>query len=102
MGTLVRITLYANGNEAGKAAFKDAFSRIHGLDGILSDYKADSELMRLCRSEPGKPVHLSAELFAVLDLSQELARSTDGAVDVTLGPLIRLWRTARKQGVLPA
>ena len=101
MGTLARITLYAPNPESAREAFKAAFARIHELDEALSDYKPESELNRLCRQPPGKPVPLSADLFLVLDHAQRLAEQTGGAFDVTLGPLIRLWRQARKDRRFP-
>jgi thiamine biosynthesis lipoprotein len=46
-------------------------------------------------------VRVSDELFTVLAASQELAAATDGAFDVTQGPVIRLWREARRTSRLP-
>ena len=98
MGTLVRIKLYAASEREASAAFREAFDRIAQLDAILSDYKPDSELNRL---GPGGPIRVSADLFRVLAASQKLAEETDGAFDVTLGPVIRLWREARRSGQIP-
>ena len=50
----------------------------------------------------GAPVRVSDDLFRVLEASQKLAAETGGAFDVTLGPVIRLWREARKNGHPPA
>src|SRR5947209_4567517 len=47
------------------------------------------------------PVRVSDELFFVLEKAQELAKRTDGAFDVTVGPIVRLWRFARKAQRLP-
>ncbi len=101
MGTLVRIKLYAADAEQAKAGFRAAFDRIAQLDQTLSDYQPDSELNRTCRTAGGRPVPASADLFRVLAASQKLAEETDGAFDVTLGPVIRLWRQARKEKWLP-
>src|SRR5207244_211462 len=72
------------------------------LDNIMSDYHADSELMRLCARAGGPPVRVSRDLFLVLERAQEVARRSEGAFDVTCGPLIALWRQARKAHALPA
>lgn len=101
MGTLVRIKLYADGARQAKAAFRAAFDRIAQLDNALSDYKPASELNRICRTAVARPVAAGADLFRVLEASQELAGETDGAFDVTLGPVIRLWRQARNTNRLP-
>ena len=101
MGTLFGITLYARGAAQARAGFKAAFARVAQLDAMLSDYKEDSELMRVCRLANGKPVAVSVELFAVLASAQKLASESGGAFDVTLGPVIRLWREARRSGRMP-
>ena len=101
MGTLVRITLYASDEQAARAAFRAAFDRIAALDRTLSDYRADSELSRLPSIAANQPVTVSEDLFAVLSASQTLAETTDGAFDVTQGPVVRLWREARRTQRLP-
>jgi thiamine biosynthesis lipoprotein len=101
MGTLFRITLYASGEQAAKDAFRAAFNRIRDLDGILSDYRSDSELNRITTTAVGRAVRVSDELFTVLAASQDLAETTGGAFDITQGPVVRLWREARKTGRLP-
>ncbi len=101
MGTTVRVVLYASSEaEAGRAAAA-AFARVAALDATLSDYQPDSELSRLTRDAVGRPVRVSRDLFRVLDAAQGLAARTGGAFDITVGPLSRLWRRARRQVELP-
>lgn len=72
------------------------------LDAILSDYQPESELSRLSRTAgSGQAVPLSDDLWTVLRRSQDLAEASDGAFDVTVGPLVRLWRRARRMQALP-
>ena len=101
MGTLVSITVFAPDAAAARVAFRAGFDRIRELNAILSDYLPDSELSRVTREAVGRPVPLSADLFAVLKASKRLSIATDGAFDVTQGPVIRLWREARKARRLP-
>lgn len=102
MGTWFRIVLYAPDSARAGAAASEAFSRIDGLNARLSDYLPDSELSRLSATAgSGRSVPLSADLHAVLVRSQEISRLTDGAFDVTVGPVTRLWRRARRRGRLP-
>ncbi len=101
MGTLITITLYAPDPAVAKAAAAAAFKRMDALEDIMSDYQADSELLRLCDQPFGTPVPVSADLFELLQRAQEIARRSDGAFDVTVGPYVRLWRFARKRKVLP-
>jgi len=101
MGTLVRIKLYARDQQRAKAAFRAAFDRIAELDRILSDYQPDSELNRLCRTAVKRAVPVSDDLYRVLSAAQQLAEESGGAFDVTQGPVIRVWRQARRDRRLP-
>jgi thiamine biosynthesis lipoprotein len=93
--------LYAADAGQADAGFRAAFLRIAELDAALSDYREDSELNRLCRAAVGTPVKVSEDLFRVLAAAHQLAEETDGAFDVTLGPVTRLWREARRQHRVP-
>jgi thiamine biosynthesis lipoprotein len=101
MGVRARLVVYAPGEERAVAACRAAFKRIADLEDIMSDYRRSSELMRLCAKAGGPPVKVSPELFFVLQKAEEVSRKTDGAFDVTVGPMVSLWRTARKSGRLP-
>lgn len=102
MGLPFRIVLYAADRGSAQAAAAAAFARIAQLNDILSDYDTDSELSRLSRTaaQP-EPVPVSRDLWIVLERSQHLAARTDGAFDITVGPLVNLWRKARRERKLP-
>ncbi|MDQ3625235.1 MAG: FAD:protein FMN transferase [Verrucomicrobiota bacterium] len=103
MGVPFRITLYAPAEATAKAAADAAFERVAVLNSILSDYDPDSELSRLARtSGQGKIVPVSSILWTVLERGQALAERTGGAFDLTVGPLVNVWRRARRKGELPA
>jgi len=101
MGTTFRVVLYADDAALAVRASRAAFDRIADLDARLSDYREGSELMRACRLAVGTAVPVSPDVFRVLSIAQTLAVRTGGAFDVTVGALTRLWRHARRQGVLP-
>src|SRR6516165_10031578 len=73
MGTIFRIVLYAPDATTAEKASRDAFDRVAKLDNALSDYKPESELMRLCQEAGGPPAKVSADLFQVLAAAQKLA-----------------------------
>jgi len=101
MGTLVRIVVYASSQEAASSRIRQAFDRVREIDQSLSDYRADSELSRLSQQAGGPPAKVGPDLFQVLSASQNLAMRSQGAFDVTAGPLTLLWRRARRQSALP-
>src|SRR2546423_2296572 len=102
MGAPCRIVLYALDKPAAEAAADAAFARIKQLNDILSDYDTDSELSRLSQTAgSGKSVRVSDDLWRVLERAQQVARETDGAFDITCGPVVSLWRKARREKKLP-
>jgi FAD:protein FMN transferase len=96
MGTTFRVVLYADSAAQAHRAARAAFGRVAALDATLSDYKPDSELMRVCAQAGGPPVAVSEDLFRALAAAQEWAARSQGAFDVTAGPLVQLWRRARR------
>ncbi|CAA9259287.1 MAG: FAD:protein FMN transferase [uncultured Adhaeribacter sp.] len=102
MGTLFRVVLYARKETQANAAADAALDRVDELNSILSDYDPNSELSKLSATAgSGQAVKLSPDLWYILQKSQEVARKTNGAFDVTVGPLVQLWRRARRQHQLP-
>jgi len=102
MGLPFRIVVYAGDKPTAEAAARAAFNRIKQLNDILSDYEEDSELSRLSRTAgSGQVVKVSDELWLVLKRAQKLAQRTDGAFDVTVGPVVSLWRKTRRERRLP-
>jgi thiamine biosynthesis lipoprotein len=102
MGVRVRILVYARDKEPANAAVHAAFDRIRQLNLIFSDYDEDSEVSRLMRRyTPRQPISVSAELATVLAASLEVSRRSEGAFDVTVGPLVSLWRRSRRTKRLP-
>lgn len=101
MGTLFRIVCYAKDASAAGVATRAAFARIAELDDIMSDYSPTSELTRLSQRSGGPPLKVTSDLFCVLSKAQQLAEITDGSFDVTVGPVVKLWRRARRRHELP-
>ena len=66
-------------------------ARLAELNGVYSTYQADSELMQFNNSESTDWVAVSADLARVMRAARELGFQTNGAFDVTVGPLVELW-----------
>ena len=62
------------------------------IDRQMSTYRDDSELSRFNRAPAGEWFPVSAATAEVVAAAQEISRKTDGALDVTVGPLLKLWR----------
>ncbi len=110
MGVEFEVVLYASDAAAAEAALTKAMARIAALDKTLSDYDPESELSKLSESSvvsgkeqngPFPAIRLSDDLWTVLVESQSISRHSEGAFDVTIGPLTKLWRRARRWKELP-
>ena len=101
MGTRFRVIVYAPDEATAEKGAKEAFARVASLNAIMSDYQSTSELMRLCAKAGGPAVRVSDELLAVLARARKVSAESGGAFDVTIGPVVRLWREARKTKKLP-
>ena len=103
MAVPISIIIYAPDGATAASAAEAAFDRIHQLNSILSDYDEESELRKLCRtSSEGNEVPVSDDLWRVLQHAAQLSDQTEGAFDVTIGPLTHLWRRARRLKELPS
>jgi thiamine biosynthesis lipoprotein len=101
MGTMFRIELYSTDDATASKAADAAFARAEELEQIMSDYREDSELMRLAREGASAPFPVSTDLYDVLAKSIRISELSHGAFDVTVGPLVELWRKASTTRRLP-
>ncbi len=106
MGTEFEIVIFGEKTEenrlAAHHAARAAWARADSLNARLSDYLPESELNRLSATAgSGKWVPVSDDLWAVLVAAQTYAQASQGAFDVTVGPLTRIWRHAIRRNTLP-
>lgn len=102
MGVAWTITVYTTDRTQGLRAIGMAHDEIARLDGILSDYDPESELSQLSAQAPTRePVPVSDDVWEVLDRAVAWRDASGGAFDPTIGPLTKLWRQARRSGVMP-
>lgn len=101
MGVQARIVAWAGSPEQAFKAAESAFARMDQLEDVMSDYRPASEVMRLCAAPAGRPVRVSRDLFDILSLCERCSRTSDGAFDATCGPVVKMWRKARKSGSMP-
>jgi len=102
MGTLLEITLYHQSQEEGRRALARCFQEARRLEGIFSAYDDDSDLNRLNRHAGRGPVEIDRELWSALKIAVFLGQATDGAMDITIGPLLDLWGAAEQRGIIPS
>lgn len=91
MGTLASVTVAQEYLDRLPRLTDEVHGIFRTIEGLLSNYQADSEISRLARAAGGPPVGVSRETFEVLELSKQFGQLTGGAFDVTVAPLVRLW-----------
>ncbi len=91
MGTLVSIEITAPDPAVAAEIMDEIWSEAERLEEIFSSYRSGSEVARINRDAPRGPVRISSEMAEVLSRAGEIGRMTDGAFDITVGPLMRLW-----------
>ena len=101
MGTMFRIEMYATQAARASEAAEAAFARAEDLEQIMSDYRPTSELTTLDREGAKAPFPVSNDLYDVLAKSQWVSQLSGGVFDVSVGPLVGLWRAARRSGHVP-
>lgn len=102
MGSPFTISIFADDSVKAALAAASAFHCADSLNAIFSDYIDSSELNRLnATSGQNRYVPVSAALFDILKYSLDAARLSGGSYDISMGPVVKLWRKARKEKVLP-
>lgn len=94
MGTFCTIEIVSDSNkEQATKMVSDAFQMIQNLEQKMSTFQPDSEISKLNKRRSSNKFLLSKDLFHVIHQSIEFSRLTGGAFDITVRPLLTLWRT---------
>jgi thiamine biosynthesis lipoprotein len=96
MATPCEIKLYAADAGTAQAAAREAYAEIAAIDLSMNDWKPDSEISRLSAASGGPAVAVSDRLFEVLEASHRISEFSEGAFDITVGPVVKLWRRIKK------
>lgn len=103
MGMPFGLIIYASDSAKAAVAAEKAYALVDTLNQLYSDYLPSSELNRLCASAgSGEWVKVSAPLFNIIRTAITASSRCEGSFDITVGPLARLWRKARKEKKFPS
>ena len=91
MGGVFSIALFSESRAIADASASAAFAELRRLDHMLSNYLPDSEWSELNRSASYRAVNVSAEFLDLLTVCLEFSRQSEGAFDITVGPLLKAW-----------
>ena len=95
------VTLSASGPEA-KAAVDESFDRLAELEAMASTTIDTSDAARIKAAAGRDYVEVHPEIYHMLEVSQQYSELSQGAWDITTGPLIELWGIGTDHQRLPA
>lgn len=101
MGSSYSVVIYGTVRERLQATVAQALEEARRLDQLLSNYQPDSEWSQVNRFGAERPVQVSPELFQLLSACVQYSRESEGAFDITVGPLMKVWGFYKGTGHLP-
>jgi thiamine biosynthesis lipoprotein len=102
MGSPFHVIFFCKDSIQANEAAGGSFLLVDSLNKIFSDYISDSELNLLCATAGiDSFVFVSSPLFEIFLLADEAWKLSHGRFDITVGPLSRVWRQARKEKIFP-
>jgi thiamine biosynthesis lipoprotein len=96
MYTIVSITVVSRTNDQAQKAINASFSELDRLAALLNFYSATSEISAINKYAGEKPVKVSRDTLDIIEKAVYVSEMTDGAFDVTVGPLVKLWDLQNK------
>lgn len=102
MGTFARAVAVTVDSETARQCVEAAFTEIRKVDELMSDYRADSQVSEVNRNGFRRAVKVSKPTYEVLQKAVEFSMLSGGAFDITVGPLVDIWRSAAEANAVPA
>jgi FAD:protein FMN transferase len=96
------VQLAANRNDTSMEYVFEALDLVESLEAQMTVYRDDSEVIRLNRRAAQEPVAVEPRLFGLFRRAQQLYQETEGAFDITSGPLSEAWGFSRREGRVPS
>ncbi|HCI6147328.1 FAD:protein FMN transferase ApbE [Klebsiella quasipneumoniae] len=91
MGTFWRVSVIGVDEAKAQALRAKVQAQLDADDRLLSTWKNDSALMRFNHAADTRPWPVSEAMADIVTLSLRIGAKTDGAMDITVGPLVNLW-----------
>jgi FAD:protein FMN transferase len=101
MGSLWTVAAYGPNTPKIPDLITQALDEVDRLDKLMSHYKPDSQISKINLGGSQGPVVVDQELFDLIAESVRYSRDSDGAFDITVGPLMKAWGFFMGDGKLP-
>jgi len=101
MGSTYSVELYGRDRAQLEEAADAALDEARRLDDLLSNYKPESEWSQINQRAALGPLKVSREMYQLLSACLEYSRESDGAFDISVGQLMKVWGFYKGTGHLP-
>ena len=101
MNTIAKITVVAPDEKTAQSSIDAAFKKIYSLENLMNRYDANSQLSQVNKLAAKEPVQIDKDLFDILQQSVHYSKITNGAFDITVGPLVDLWKKCAEANSVP-
>lgn len=92
LGTTFSVLLVAPADSLSRKELRASIvDDLDAIDRLASTWRDDSELSNFNRNTKTDWIETSQEFCESIDSALEISRLTDGAFDITVGPLVNLW-----------
>lgn len=91
MGTWATLSIVTEDSAAVADLAYRSLLVLHRVDSLMSNWTQTSDVARINRDAARADVGVHAEVVTVIDFAQRVTRESDGAMDITVEPLVRLW-----------
>ncbi len=102
MGTVFDVFVYSDSRDRIEETVSKVFEEVTRLENLMSGFRGNSEISRLNTGRLGNPAVLSKDLFEIIAQSLRYSEISGGKFDVSVGPLVSLWRRCRDEGIEPS
>ncbi|HAL45616.1 MAG TPA: hypothetical protein DCP47_06860 [Phycisphaerales bacterium] len=102
MNTVARIIAVGPDEKTARAMINAAFAEVHLLEILMNRFDPNSQLSLVNRTAAKEAVKVHPALFEILQKSIYYSKLTDGAFDITVGPLVDMWRKCAEANSMPS
>jgi thiamine biosynthesis lipoprotein len=102
MGTVIEITLIGDHEEQASKAALQTFQEIKRIEQLMNPRVESGDVFRINQSSGKVRVKISNETLEVIKKAQEISELSEGGFDITVSPLIELWKKARENKTPPS
>jgi thiamine biosynthesis lipoprotein len=101
MGTTTTVVVYGSDRFKLQAAVESAFDEVRRIEDLMSNYRPQSEWSQMNATAADRPFRVSKELFDLLVQCRRYTEASEGAFDISVGPLMKIWGFYKGSGRFP-